>query len=240
MALQGQGSPANKPSMGGNRLLDYLPAKQRKAVLALCDRVEIPIGTVVSDAGQPLDYVYFPISGSLSLMGAGAESVQTQSIGREGMLGAVLVLNIDRASQRAVAQMPCVALRMKRSKMRAALKNHPALLRVLQHYLYVELLELSQNTLCTHFHETKSRLARCLLQTHDRSESDQVPLTHQLLAEMLGVQRGAITLAAIKLQREGAIRYSRGKIFILDRKRLEASSCQCYRTTLANYDAMLP
>lgn len=240
MALRMERSPADILA-GGNGLVDSLPMKQRKDVMALCDRVEIAPGTVVCEAGQPVEHVYFPISGSLSLTEAisGRDSVQTHSIGSEGMLGAALVLDIDRAPQRALAQMPCVALRMNTAKLRSALKQHPALRRALQRYLYVVILELSQNAICIHFHEIKSRLARCLLEAHDQSESDHVSLTHQLLAEMLGVQRGAITLAAIKLQREGAIRYSRGKIFILDRKRLETSSCRCYRATLANYDANL-
>lgn len=97
------------------------------------------------------------------------------------------------------------------------------------------LAELSQRTGCIRFHDVGERLARGLLQTHDRIQTDYLPLTHQLLANMLGVQREAVTLAAIKLQRENVIRYSRGKIFILDRARLEAASCQCYGVSIENY-----
>lgn len=241
MSSQGKGSSVDA-STGGNRLIDSLPATQRTAVLAQCERVEIAFGTVLCDAGRPFDYAYFPLCGSISLSETLPERdpVQTQSIGSEGMLGAILLLNINRASLRGVAQTSCVALRIKGRDIQGALQHHPAFLRVLQRYLNVVLTELSQNAVCVHFHEVKNRLARCLLHAQDRSESDQLPLTHQLLADMLGVQRSAVTLAAIKFQREGVIRYSRGKISILDRKRLEASSCRCYGASVANYATILP
>lgn len=240
MSLQGQRTPADQ-STGGNRLIDALPVRQRKGLLAQCERVDIAFGTVLCDPGQPFEYVYFPISGSISLTEtlAGRDPLETESIGSEGMLGSVLILDVNRAPQRGVAQTPCVALRMTGTKMRAALKSHPALCRALQRYLYTVLSEVSRNASCIHFHEVGARLARGLLLAHDRSETDQLPLTHQLLAEMLGVQRSAVTLAAIKLQREGIIRYSRGKISILDRARLEDSSCACYRQSVANYATIL-
>lgn len=240
MSLQGDGSLVIT-STDGNRLIDSLPPRQRKGVLAHCDRVDIAFGAVLCDVGQPFEYAYFPVSGSISLSETlpGHDPLETESIGSEGMLGSVLILNINRAARRGVAQTPCVALRMKGTIMQSALKSHPALRRVLQRYLYVVLSELSQNASCLHFHEVESRLARGLLHAHDRSTTDQLPLTHQLLAEMLGVQRSAVTIAAIKLQREGIIRYSRGKISILDRKRLEGSSCGCYGASVANYATIL-
>lgn len=224
----------------GNSLIDSLPDRQRKSVLALCDRVDIALGTVLCEAGEPFRYVYFPINGSVSLIQTlhGQEPLETESIGSEGMLGAVLVLNINRASKLGVVQAPCIALRMTDTGMRAALKSHPALLRVMQRYLYVVLLELSKNACCLHFHDVGNRLSKALLQAHDRSTTDQLSLTHQRLAGMLGVQRGAVTIAAIKLQREGIIRYSRGKITVLDRKRLESSSCGCYNESLNNCSVM--
>ncbi|WP_439509622.1 Crp/Fnr family transcriptional regulator [Marinimicrobium koreense] len=235
----GERSPVEL-SENGNALIDSLPVRQRKDVLAQCDRVDIAMGTVLCKAGDPFRHVYFPISGSVSLIRTlnGQDTLETESIGSEGMLGAVLVLNINRATQLAVVQMPCVALRMTGARMRAALKSHPALLRVMQRYLYVVLLELSQSACCLHFHEVGNRLSKALLQAHDRSTTDQLSLTHQRLAGMLGVQRGAVTIAAIKLQREGIIRYSRGKITVLDRKRLESSSCSCYNESLNNCSVM--
>ncbi len=240
MPSQGNARPVGT-STGGNHLLDGLPPRPRKAVLTQCERVDIDDGTVLCEAGKPFKYVYFPIAGSISLINTliGYDHLETESIGSEGMLGAVLILGINRAPQCAIAQTPCVALRMKGKSMREALKHHPALHRMLQRYLYVVLSELSQTAGCIHFHEVGNRLARGLLQAHDRSSTDQIPLTHQLLAEMLGVQRGAVTIAAIKLQREGIIRYSRGKISVLDRQRLEDSSCGCYGASVQNYATIL-
>ncbi len=240
MSMQGRSSIL-PTTLNGNRLIDSLPSRQREGVLAQCELVEIDFGTVLCEAEKPFEHAYFPITGSISLVKAllGHEPLETESIGSEGMLGAVLILNINRAPQCAIAQTPCVALRMDAKRMQAALKNHPALVRTLQRYLYIVLSELSQTAGCMHFHEVSRRLARGLLLAQDRFQSDQLPLTHQLLAEMLGVQRGAVTLAAIKFQQEGIIRYSRGKISILDRDRLEASSCGCYRASIANYASML-
>jgi CRP-like cAMP-binding protein len=128
---------------------------------------------------------------------------------------------------------------MQAKALQAALQSQPALFRILQGYLYVVLAELLQTTGCVRFHAVGKRLARALLLAHDRAQTDQLPLTHQLLADMLGVQREAVTLAAIKLQREGLIRYSRGKISILDRKGLEAASCGCYGASIENNGGLL-
>lgn len=240
MSLQGKSSALPSAS-NGNRLIDSLPARQREGVLAECEPVEIDFGTMLCESGKPFEYAYFPLTGSISLVKTliGHNPLETESIGREGMLGAVLILNINRAPQCAIAQTPCVALRMDALRMQTTLQSYPALVHTLQRYLYIVLSELSQTAGCMHFHEVSRRLARGLLQAHDRFQSSQLPLTHQLLSEMLGVQRGAVTLAAIKLQREGIIRYSRGKISILDRKKLEASSCGCYGASMDNYASML-
>ncbi len=240
MSLQGNGGTVDA-AKDGNRLIDSLPVTQRKGVLAQCERIEADFGAVLCDRGEPFEYAYFPIVGSISLVNTlpGHDSLETESIGCEGMLGAVLVLDINRAPQRGVAQTPCVVLRMDATTMQAALQRYPALFRVLQRYLYLLFSELSQTAGCIHFHEVERRLARGLLHAHDRDQADQLHLTHQRLAKMLGVQRGAVTIAACKLQREGIISYSRGKISILDRKRLEASSCRCYDASVANYAAIL-
>lgn len=238
-SLSGERRPGESLK-NGNSLIDSLPVRQKQGVLAQCDQVNIALDTVLCEPGEPFRYVYFPISGSVSLTQSrlGQDTLVTECIGSEGMLGAVLVLNINRATQLAIVQTPCIALRMTGARMRTALKNQPALFRVMQRYLYLVLSDLSQTASCIHFHDVENRLAKGLLQAHDRSPSDQLPLTHQRLADMLGVQRGAVTIAAIKLQREGIIRYSRGRITILDRKRLEDSSCGCYHESLNNYSAM--
>lgn len=210
-------------------------------MLAQCERVEIAVGETLCEAGEPFNHAYFPVTGNISLFNGldGYRPFETESIGSEGMLGATLILDINRAPQRGVVQTPCLALRIRANVLQMAVQKNPELNRILQGYLYVVLMELLQTTSCIRFHVVARRLPRTLLLAHDRAKTDCFPLTHALLAEILGVQRGAVTIAAVKLKREGIIRYSRGKITILDRKRLEARSCRCYETSIENYAKLL-
>jgi len=210
-------------------------------VLAQCEPVEIAVGEILCETGESFSHAYFPVTGNISLINAldGHRPFETESIGSEGMLGASLILGINRALQRGIVQTPCMAMRIKAEILQAAAQRYPALSHILQSYLYVALVELLQTISCTRFHEVAKRLPRALLLAHDRSQTNCLPLTHLLLAEILGVQRGAVTIAAVKLQRKGIIRYSRGKITIVDRKGLEAKSCRCYQASIENYASLL-
>lgn len=225
-----------RPSKDGNRLIDSLPSEQRAGVLAQCEPVEMSSGKELCIAGEPFDYVYFPLAGRITMVTqlADNQTLETDSVGCEGMLGATLVLDMNRAPQRGVVCAPCRSYRMKATRMPSALQRYPALCRVLQQHLYAVLSDFPQRMGCFHFHEVGQRLARSLLLAHDRVQGDQLSLTHQRLAHMLGVQRGAVTIAATELQRKEIIRYSRGNIFILDRQRLEASSCECYGASVGS------
>lgn len=236
MSLKARGESAGA-SPNGNLLIDSLPVRQRKAVVAQCEPVELAAGTVLCEAGEPFEYAYFPVTGGISLVSAlaGHRSFEIDGIGNGGMLGATLILNISRAPQGGVVQARCLALRMEARRLRRASQSNPALCRILERYLYLVLTELAQSTGCIHFHDVGRRLAFSLLRSHDHVLTDQLHLTHSVLAEMLGVQRGAVTLAASELQRQGIIRYSRGKISILDRKGLEGKACGCYRASAENY-----
>ncbi|WP_166261938.1 Crp/Fnr family transcriptional regulator [Marinobacter salicampi] len=226
----------------GNRLINGLPARQRIDVLARCDRVELAFDSVLCEAGLPFEYAYFPVNGNISLVNAfdDHQPFETESIGSEGMLGLALILDINRASQQGIVQTPCQALRIGAGDLQAALIDYPALLPILQRYLYVVVAELLQSAGCLRFHDAGKRLARGLLLAHDRAGTDKLPLTHLLLADRLGVQRGAVTIAAIRLQRTGIIRYRRGKISVIDRPGLEAASCGCYRASIDHYNSMFP
>lgn len=240
MSRHREADPADTPQ-DGNHLIDNLPHRQRIAVLAKCELVELDSGTVLCEARQPITHAYFPVTGTISLVRKldGHEPFETENIGREGMLGTALILDIDRAPQQAIVQTPCRALRMKAGDMQTALHENAALSRTLQRYLYAAVDDLSQSTGCIRFHDVGQRLARGLLLAQDRTRADRLPMTHQTLADMLGVQRGAVTIAAIKLQREGIIRYSRGKITVIDRERLEKASCGCYRANRQNHTDVL-
>jgi CRP-like cAMP-binding protein len=151
------------------------------------------------------------------------------------MLGATLALGVATIPLRAVVQGSGTAWRMTAALFQRSLRDSPALLRMLKRYLYVLVAHLSQGNGCNRFHEVEARLARWLLMTHDRARVDHFRLTHEFLADMLGVRRSGITIAAGALQRSALIGYSRGQIRILDRKGLEARSCECYDAGIQDY-----
>jgi CRP-like cAMP-binding protein len=214
----------------GNALISVLPHTLRARVLGACEPCELEFGEVLCDAEQPYRHAYFPDSGLISLLSTiqGHNPLEMALIGREGMLGASLVLGIDSAPMRAVVQGPGAALRMPAAKLKSVLRNSPTLQKVLNRFLYLRLVELSLSGACTRFHNVEQRLARWLLLTHDRTPGDCFRLTHEYLADMLGVRRSGITVAAGTLQARKLISYSRGEITILDRSGLEATSCGCY------------
>ena len=199
--------------------------------------VDLVFGTILCEANQPFRHVYFPRTGFISLVAAmsGHQPLEMGLIGNEGMLGGTLALGVSAVPLRAVVQGSGSALRMTVPQFRNVLHDSPALNRILNRYLYVIMVQLAQTAACTHFHEVGPRLARWLLLTHDSAHADHFHLTHQFLADMLGVQRSAVTIAAGVLQKRKLIRYIRGDIRIIDRKGLEAASCECYEAARENY-----
>jgi hypothetical protein len=159
-------------------------------------------------------------------------------IGNEGMLGVTLVLGVATAPLRGVVQGEGDALRLSAVDLHAELRRSPSLTKTLNGYLYVLMAQLTQTAGCTRFHEINARLSRWLLMTHDRAHADHFHLTHQFLADMLGVQRSAVTIAAGGLQDRGLIHYTRGEITILDRPGLEGTSCECYAAVIKDYEQM--
>lgn len=217
-----------------NRLIDTLPPRQRAHLLRNCVPIHLHFGEVLATLDQRIRVVHFPLVGFISLVVEvdGHPPHEVGLIGNEGMLGATLLLGIDRVALRAVVQGAGSALRIEASQLRRDLHDLPALRSALGRYLFVTLTQLAQTTVCARFHETEPRLARWLLLVHDRAHADHFHLTHQYLAEMLGVQRSAVTIAAGALQRRRLIRYTRGEIRVLDRAGLEAASCECYRRSI--------
>lgn len=232
----------HSPATGeGNLLIDGLPRKERLKLLALCDHVELVPGAVLCQVDEPFDHVYFPVIGCISLVRSldGRVALDTELIGCEGMLGVTLVLGVPCAPQRGRVQSHGRALRMPATQLQSSLEDCPALVLSLKRYLFVVMVQLSQNAGCNRFHDVGARLARGLLMVQDRARSNRFHLTHQSIADMLGVQRGAITLAAGLLQRKNIISYSRGEITILDRGKLVAASCECYAARIGTYTQML-
>jgi len=214
----------------GNRLLAGLPPRARNEVLRSCEQVELSFGALLSGPAETLRYAYFPADGFISLIANvdGHPNLEVALIGNEGMFSPSSAFGLDVSSLRALVQGSGGALRMKTADLRRAADASAPLRDTLNRYLCVIVAELAQNAVCNRFHVIEARLARWLLMTHDRAHRNELVLTHELLASMLGVRRSGISVAAAALQAGKAIRYSRGTITILDRGRLEAVSCECY------------
>jgi CRP-like cAMP-binding protein len=224
-----------------NSLITALPASQQARLLRAGEPVELASGDVLCEAGQPYRHAYFPHSGLISEMSAldGHNPLEMGLIGQEGMLGATVLLGTAEAPLQARVQGPGLAMRIPIARLRHELRDSPALQRILGRYLYLRLAELSLTAACMRFHQIDQRLARLLLLTHDRAQADHFRLTHETLADMLGVRRSGVTVAAGALQADGLIGYSRGEITILDRPGLESASCECYGKLNGHRDHLL-
>jgi hypothetical protein len=220
-----------------NRLLAGLPGRARHELLKGCEQVELRFGELLSDPAEAIRYAYFPVGGLIALMAKvdGHANLEVGLIGNEGMFSPSSMLGLDVSPLRALVQGSGGALRMKTAHLRRAAGDSAVLRDTLNRYLCVVVAELAQTAVCNRFHSLDARLARWLLMTHDRANSDRLELTHGLLGTMLGVRRSGISVAAAALQAGGAIRYGRGEIIILDRDRLQAASCECYGAATATY-----
>ena len=224
-----------------NHLLQLLSSKDRHILLQYCDVVQLQFADILCEPNQRYRYLYFPLSGFISLVTklAGHKPLEMGLIGNEGMLGVTLALGVSTAPIQAVVQGKGTAWRIDIADLQKILLICPQLQHVLQQYLYVQMSQLSQSAACAHFHQLSPRLARWLLMSHDRAHSDQFFLTHQFLADMLGVRRSGITVAAGVMQQQQFIRYSRGTITILDRQSLQNMACECYQAGLDDYQSVL-
>ncbi|MBK5356082.1 Crp/Fnr family transcriptional regulator [Pseudomonas sp. TH41] len=233
--------PTVLPTQEGNCLIDSLSGREHNRILRHCEPVDLVYGSILSESDHPLRYLYFPLTGFISLVTTLEchRPLELGLIGNEGMLGATFALGVNAAPTRAVVQGAGRALRINATLLRQELHAYPGLLRALKRYLYVLIAQLSQNAACGHFHEIEPRLARWLLMAHDRAHADHVYLTHERLADMLGVRRSGVSIAAGALQQRQLIRYSRGQITILDRQGLEETACGCYDALIAVHARLL-
>lgn len=224
-----------------NRLIATLPARDRKRLLAQCEPVQLTFAEVLSEPASRIRHVYFPLSGFISVLIPvdGHPSLEVELVGNEGMLGVPLALGVDTFPLQAVVQGTGPALRMSAVSFRRELRQGPALRRTVGRYICVLLAQLAQSAACVSFHQLDARLARWLLMTHDRAHTDEFHLTHEFLAQMLGVRRVGVTNAAGLFQKRKLVTYSRGEITVLDRTGLEAAACGCYDAARATYERIL-
>lgn len=225
--------PARAHSFGpasGNRLLAALPGESLLLLEPDLKDVLLPQGAVCSEAGDPIDQVYFPQSGMISCLVATGDGqlVETSAIGCEGAVGLQAGLGHRASFTRAMVQIAGKFTVLPAYRLENAVKRNPALRDLIIGYIETLWAEAQQNAVCNAVHDGASRLCRWLLQASDRIGSDQLLLTQETLAEMLGVRRTTVTLLAQELQKKGIVRYSRGRITILDRPAIESSACECY------------
>jgi CRP-like cAMP-binding protein len=231
----------HRRSIGENRLLAALPPQARRRLLARCERVDLRFGEVLYEAGEPVRHIFFPIESFISLIAPidGHAGLEVGLVGNEGMLGLSLLMGVSAAPLRALIQGAGTAWRMESAAFRSELEHSPTLQTGLQRYLYVTLSQLAQSATCTRFHLVVARLARWLLMTRDRAHANEFVITHEFLAYMLGVRRAGVTRAATSLRKSKLIRYTRGKLVILDEDGLEAAACGCYATSKETYDRIM-
>lgn len=224
-----------------NHLIELLPVADRSRILSLCEPVELALSEVLCEPGKPTRHVYFPTQGYISLVAQvdGSRGVEVGMVGREGMLGAQLVLGVPTVPLHALVQGNGTAWRIATAPFKRELARSTALRRVLNRYVYVLMAQQASSAACLRFHLIGQRLARWLLMSQDRAHSDSFHLTHEFLAYMLGMRRVGITAAASVLQRSGMIEYHRGEITVLDRSGLEEAACNCYATSEQIYHSLL-
>lgn len=214
-----------------NRILSRLPRADYERLRAHLEPVRLPRGRALFEAGDTVPYVYFLMAGMASLIAVTAddETVQVAMVGAEGVVGVAALLGINVMPYRVVLQLPATALRVDAVSLGAEFRRGGRLHDLLLRYLHTLITQVTQSAVCNRHHTIEERLCRWLLISRDRARSDLLALTQESLAHMLGVQRTGVTAAAAALQQDGLIAYRHGKIRLLDRRGLEARSCECYR-----------
>lgn len=220
-----------------NRVLASLSEDEIERLDSHMSLVELSLGTVLLHAGKKVEYVYFIETGLASIVTTMRDgtSVEAGVVGFEGIAGIPILLGSNSMPHRTFMQMAGSAYRLKAGVLGREFEMPGKLRQKLQHYLQAYLTQVSQTAACNRLHEVAERLARWLLMCQDRTASEDLRITHQSLADMLGAPRPTVTLAAGILQRQGLIEYSRGRVKVLNRKKLEKAACECYAQIRQEY-----
>lgn len=213
-----------------NLLLNALSSSDDMQLMDHFEPIDLVLSHVISEPGDTIHDVYFPVDSFISLVMPLDTSVglEVGLIGNEGMYGLPVILGVNKAPFRAIVQGAGLALRMDASAFMQALTERPNLNVLLKRYMHVSIAQLAQTAACNRYHVVEERLARWLLMTKDRAHREEFHITQEFLARMLGVRRVGVTKAAGSLQRKKLISYSRGNLKIHDIKGLEKSACSCY------------
>jgi CRP-like cAMP-binding protein len=225
-----------------NYFLSALPKVDFAAVIPLISEQSLTAGEMISEPGQPVPHVYFPSTAVLSVMTvmANGDRVESSTIGRESATGLLNALSSQPASSMIVAQIAGSAMKMPARALRELAQSSPRLMALTARHIQANVAQVEQSVACNAVHHVDARLARWLLQTGDRVGAAIVPLTQEYLAVMLGVQRTTVSGSAAALRDAGLIRYSRGRVEVLDRPGLERKACECYVVCRQIFDDLLP
>jgi len=225
-----------------NHLLDALPVREWQALHPFLETVSLREGQVLCESGQAIDHVYFPITAVVSLIYrmADGSSNQVAAVGAEGMIGVPVLTGGKTMPMSVQVQFEGTAYRMKATALQQQFTNSDGLRRLLLLYMQALLVQVAQTAICNRYHSVSEQLCRWLLLETDRAPGHELHVSHQLIAEMLGVRREGISAAAGKLQDAGVIHTGRRSIAVSDRERLRAHACACYGVVAREFSRLLP
>jgi CRP-like cAMP-binding protein len=233
---------APAPPQSRNHLLAVLPSSEFLELRPYLATVRLDAKTRLAEPNRPIEAVYFPLDAVISVSAVGEnddDAVEVGSVGCEGMAGLPVFFGAVRSISRIMVQIGGEAERMEAGVLQREVSRNDAFRRLLQLYAQGFMTQIAQSTACNRLHAAEERLARWLLICRDRVGRDDIPITHETMAVMLGVRRATVTEAAGSLQRDGLIRYRRGVVSIVDRPRLEVACCECYGIVREEFDRLL-
>ena len=218
-----------------------MPEEQFRAIARFLVPVDLPLGMRLSEPNQPVEFLYFPVAGLISVdaLTERGESVEVGVIGREGFSGVSALLGHRQMSHSVVMQGGGAGLRVRTGVVRDEFLKGGPFAQQVHSFLYMQMVQMAQSVLCGRLHAVEMRMARWMLTAADRTQSDSLQITQEFLAQMLGSRRSTVTVAAGQLQRQGLIDYLRGKVRIVDRPGLEAIACECYQVVRSTYDELI-
>ncbi len=218
-----------------------MPEEQFRQIARSLVPVEMPQGMQLSIPNAPVEHIYFPVSGLISVdaLTDKGESVEVGVIGSEGLSGVCALLGQVQLGHSVIMQGPGSGFRIRAGIVREEFLKGGRFAASIHNFLYLQMVQMSQSVLCNRLHPVEARMSRWLLTASDRTQSDRLTLTQEFLAQMLGSRRATVTVAAGLLQRSRLIDYTRGRVRIVDRAGLEARACECYKLVRAKYDMVL-
>ena len=231
-------SNSTKPA---NRLLAALPDEVYQRLLPYIESVELPRQQTLYNAGDEYDYAYFPEDAMISIVAIleNGATAEIGVIGNEGMVGLPIILNTSFTNSTTIVQIEGNGCRIATKILQNELRRYGALQMLLMRYVQARVIQLGQTAACNSHHKIEQRFARWLLQVRDSIQADEFNLTHEFIAQMLGVRRSGVSVIANKFQEAGIIEYSRGSIHIISDRKLEAAACECHRIIAKEYSRLL-